>query len=304
MPSTTYQYGTLTRIDKRIRKTFPILIYNHTLSRTLSFHFSSKNLCLLLLLCKLECMIEIDDRLSEKFHQQMDGIYAQDEEQRLCLIAQSYSICENSIAVLSNLRIGKSHIFFGKSCSILGLGKPNTIQTVDSVWEEEIYNRIHPDDWKKRCLQELTFFRKISSSHSKESFSWYLENTMRMCGKDGKFHYWKHRIFYFSGNGQQGISYSLCLYNLTSEDSEAAYLINTMTGERKILLTDENQLLSAREKIILQMIQTGTSSKTIAEQLKISKHTVDRHRQNIITKLRVNNTIEACHKAKRLGMID
>jgi len=46
-------------------------------------------------------MIEIDDRLSEKFHQQMDGIYAQDEEQRLCLIAQSYSICENSIAVLS-----------------------------------------------------------------------------------------------------------------------------------------------------------------------------------------------------------
>lgn len=127
---------------------------------------------------------------------------------------------------------------------------------------------------------------------------------MRMCGKDGKFHYWKHRIFYFSGNGQQGISYSLCLYNLTSEDSEAAYLINTMTGERKILLTDENQLLSAREKIILQMIQTGTSSKRIAEQLKISKHTVDRHRQNIITKLRVNNTIEACHKAKRLGMID
>lgn len=115
-------------------------------------------------------MIEIDERLNQKFHQQMDGVHAQDEEQRLCLIAQSYSICENSIAVLSNLRTGKSHIFFGKSCKILGLGKPSTIQTVDSVWEEEIYNRIHPDDWKKRCLQELTFFRKISSSHSKIYF--------------------------------------------------------------------------------------------------------------------------------------
>ncbi len=32
-------------------------------------------------------MIEIDDKLSRKFHQQMDGVYAQDEEQRLCLIA-------------------------------------------------------------------------------------------------------------------------------------------------------------------------------------------------------------------------
>ena len=249
-------------------------------------------------------MLEIDERLSQKFHQQMDGIYTQDEERRLCLIAQSYSICENFIAVLSNLRTGKSHIFFGKSCKILGLGKSNTIQTVDSVWEEEIYNRIHPDDWKKRCLQELTFFRKVSSSHSKDIFSWYLENTIRMCDKEGEHHYWKHRIFYFSGDGQQGISYSLCLYNLTSEDSEAAYLINTMTGEKKILLTDENQLLSAREKIILQMIQNGKSSKMIAEKLGISKHTVDRHRQNIIAKLQVNNTTEACHKAKRLGLID
>lgn len=249
-------------------------------------------------------MLEIDERLSQKFHQQMDGIYAQDEERRLCLIAQSYSICENSIAVLSNLRTGKSHIFFGKSCKILGLGKSNTIQTVDSVWEEEIYNRIHPDDWKKRCLQELTSFRKVSSSHSKDIFSWYLENTIRMCDKEGEYHYWKHRIFYFSGDGQQGISYSLCLYNLTSEDSEAAYLINTMTGEKKILLTDGNQLLSAREKIILQMIQNGKSSKMIAEKLGISKHTVDRHRQNIIAKLQVNNTTEACHKAKRLGLID
>lgn len=234
----------------------------------------------------------------------MDGVYAQDEEQRLCMIAQSYSICENSIAVLSNLRTGKSHIFFGKSCQILGLGKPNTIQTVDSVWEEEIYHRIHPDDWKKRCLQELTFFRLISSSHSKETFSWYLENTIRMHGKYGEYHYWKHRIFYFSGNGQQGISYSLCLYNLTSEDSGTAYLINSMTGEKKILLTNEHQLLSEREKLVLRMIQKGKSSKMIADRLEISKHTVDRHRQNIIAKLRVNNTTEACHKAEELGMID
>lgn len=234
----------------------------------------------------------------------MDGVYAQDEEHRLCLIAQSYSICENSIAVLSNLRTGKSHIFFGKSCEILGLGKSDTTQTVDSVWEEEIFNRIHPDDWRKRCLQELTFFRMMSSAHAKEMFSWYLENAMRMCGKNGEYHYWRHRIFYFSGNGQQGISYALCLYNLIPEDSGGAYLINTLTGEKKILLIDENHILSDRERIVLQMIQSGKSSKMIADRLEISKHTVDRHRQNIIAKLRVNNTIEACHKAKILGVID
>ena len=77
-----------------------------------------------------------------------------------------------------------------------------------------------------------------------------------------------------------------------------------MTGERKLLVIDENHILSEREKFILQMIQNGKSSKMIADRLEISKHTVDRHRQNIIAKLRVNNTTEACHQAKRLGLID
>ena len=144
----------------------------------------------------------------------------------------------------------------------------------------------------------------MSSSHSKEMFSWYLENTMRMCGKDGEYHYWKHRIFYFSGSGQQGVSYSLCLYNLTSEDNGQDCLVNTMTGEKKLLVIDEHHILTEREKFVLQMIQNGKSSKMIADRLEISKHTVDRHRQNIIAKLQVNNTTEACHKAKRLGLID
>ena len=182
-------------------------------------------------------MVEIDDRLSKKFHQQMDGVYAQDEEHRLCLAAQSYAICEKSIAVLSNLRTDKSHIFFGESCEILGLGKSHTTQTVDSVWEEEIFNRIHPDDWKKRCLQELTFFRLVSSFHSKEMFSWYLENTMRMCGKDGEYHYWRHRIFYFSGNGQQGVSYALCLYKhgLQRKQDSAKQRSNINTTMKKYI---------------------------------------------------------------------
>ncbi len=55
---------------------------------------------------------------------------------------------------------------------------------------------------------------------------------------------------------------------------------------------------------MLQLIRNGKSSKLIAELLEISKHTVDRHRQNIIGKLQVNNTTEACHKAKILGLID
>lgn len=81
-------------------------------------------------------------------------------------------------------------------------------------------------------------------------------------------------------------------------------MVNTLTGERRKLDVESNSLLSEREISVLQLIRNGKSSKLIAELLEISKHTVDRHRQNIIGKLQVSNTTEACHKAKILGLID
>ena len=55
-------------------------------------------------------MIEINDKLNEKLCQQMDGQLEEDEELQLRLIAKSYALCENAIAVLSNHRTNKSHI--------------------------------------------------------------------------------------------------------------------------------------------------------------------------------------------------
>ncbi|MFV0588025.1 response regulator transcription factor, partial [Bacteroides reticulotermitis] len=62
-------------------------------------------------------------------------------------------------------------------------------------------------------------------------------------------------------------------------------------------------LLSSREKEILQLIDRGKISKDISELLSISKNTVDRHRQNILEKLRVKNSIEACRIAKLMKLI-
>lgn len=56
-------------------------------------------------------MIEINDKLDEKLRQQMDGRLEEDEELQLRFVAKAYAICENSIAVLSNLRTNKSHIY-------------------------------------------------------------------------------------------------------------------------------------------------------------------------------------------------
>ncbi len=59
--------------------------------------------------------------------------------------------------------------------------------------------------------------------------------------------------------------------------------------------------LSSREKEILKGIAYGKASKQIAEDLNISKHTVDTHRRNMIEKTGAANTTELVNKATKEG---
>jgi DNA-binding CsgD family transcriptional regulator len=80
-------------------------------------------------------------------------------------------------------------------------------------------------------------------------------------------------------------------------------IINTMDGSIIQQTEVENSnFLSVREKEILNMIQLG-KSKEIADILFISINTVNRHRQNILEKMRVSNTTEACTLASKLRWI-
>ena len=65
----------------------------------------------------------------------------------------------------------------------------------------------------------------------------------------------------------------------------------------------ESKILSDREIQVLRLIDKGLISKQIADTLSISIHTVSRHRQEILAKLQVRNSIEACRVAKDLGLL-
>lgn len=248
-------------------------------------------------------MVEINKKLKDKFLQQNDGTIITAEETRLRAVAESYALCENSIAVLSNLRTDKSYIHFGGNSKFFDFKPVGYSMVFDSAWEEIIFEKIHPDDLKKSNLQELSFFRMVSSSHSKEAFAWHMETIVRMKDKTGSYLPVKHRIHYLGSSGKAGICYALCLYNITQENYNFAYIINSQTGEKRILEATPSSILTEQEKRILKMVQEGKASKIIAEKLDISKCTVDRHRQNIISKLQVGNTTEAVFKAKQLGII-
>lgn len=81
--------------------------------------------------------------------------------------AYNYAKIENAIAVLSDLRAKVSYIFYGKFSHIFGLGRDVSEMTMASIWEEDIFSRIHPDDLTDKHLHELCFLHFIKQQPRK-----------------------------------------------------------------------------------------------------------------------------------------
>jgi two-component system response regulator NreC len=75
------------------------------------------------------------------------------------------------------------------------------------------------------------------------------------------------------------------------------YLTRSKEGREADDLTD-------REREVLRLIAEGLTGKEIAELLSLSVHTVERHRQNIMAKLRLHNRAELIKYAIRKGLIE
>lgn len=83
-------------------------------------------------------------------------------------------------------------------------------------------------------------------------------------------------------------------------------LVNIKTGEIiPFPLTEEaNIKLTKREIEILKLVNKGMFSKEISDNLSISIHTVNNHRQNILQKMNTDNVVEAINYARKLGLLD
>ena len=82
----------------------------------------------------------------------------------------------------------------------------------------------------------------------------------------------------------------------------AVKLIEREKQERKTLPIEEYGV-TEREIEILKMIASEMTNDEIAETLEISKRTVDAHRQNLLHKLRVRNTVGLIKIAYELRLI-
>ena len=220
-------------------------------------------------------------------------------------IAKVYAQTENAIAVLSDLVSDKSYIYYGNIAATLGLTKEKS--EIASIWEKDVLERIHSDDLTEKYRMELYFFHFLKGIAQDHRRDYHVSSAVRMKTPHGNYLSVWHRIFYIKSTSNGSIGLVLCLYSFSSHPGPSSYegvIVNTATGE--IVKTSKPELdniLSEREKEILTLIKNGKLSKEIAAKLSISLHTVNRHRQNILEKLHVNNSFEACYKAECLGWI-
>jgi DNA-binding NarL/FixJ family response regulator len=68
-------------------------------------------------------------------------------------------------------------------------------------------------------------------------------------------------------------------------------------------IEDSYELLSSREREVLQLIAEGKSNKDIANLLHLSLHTVETHRGNILQKLNLHSVPELILYAVRKGVV-
>ena len=64
----------------------------------------------------------------------------------------------------------------------------------------------------------------------------------------------------------------------------------------------DSELLSSREREVLQLVAEGKTSNQIAEKLHISGKTVETHRQQVMFKLNIKNVAELTKYALRVGL--
>lgn len=213
-------------------------------------------------------------------------------------MALMYSRIENAISVLSDMQADKSYVYSSGAALALGLDFRELPVEIDSIWEEDILKKIHPDDKLKKYIHELRFFKLLESANFAQYPEYSVLSRLRMKDKNARYRPVQHRMFYVYSPFNKKLRFALCLYNLAIDEplhrASEFLIVNSVTGE---VIEDDKlnyrNILSKREMEILRLVGEGHTSKEIADLLSISINTVSRHRQNILEKLNVKNSITA-----------
>lgn len=170
--------------------------------------------------------------------------------------------------------------------------------------------KIHPEDLQKLSISGITALKIFLNMGNDEKLNHKVINEYRMLNADGQYVRMveQYQILELDSVGQVWLMMTIVDVspNQGMLDSCKSQLLNFRTGKFLPLeIPQDVQFeLSKREAEILKLIKMGLLSKEISDQLTISVHTVNTHRQKLLKKLGANNSFEAVMFASKYGLLD
>ncbi|MCM0316354.1 LuxR C-terminal-related transcriptional regulator [Bacteroides fragilis] len=166
---------------------------------------------------------------------------------------------------------------------------------------------IHPDDIDHGLLVRKKIYSILRSFSNEEKMNYKAIHEMRVRNIRGEYIriIEQEQVLALDKSGNIWLMLSVIDIDASHElEIIKSHLYNFNTGEQIFVdLSDTlDEPLTNRELEVLRLMKKGLLSKEIANTLKVSINTINSHRQNILYKLRVDNSIEAVNCACRLGL--
>ena len=167
---------------------------------------------------------------------------------------------------------------------------------IEASQELDIEKMVHPDDLEivRRIDKKVWEFLDTLPEEEKLAYKYIYELRVLERGKYVRMIY-QMRILAFKDDNFLGMGIIDLAPEQSANTSVRFQIKNCLTDEIVPFAIESatDVLLTPREREILALAKEGMFSKEISEKLNISIHTVNRHRQNILKKLQVDNIIEA-----------
>ena len=174
---------------------------------------------------------------------------------------------------------------------------------------EPVLEIIHPGDIHYGLLVRKKIYSLLSSLSAEEKMKHKMIHEMRVKNVRGEYIriIEQEQAIELDKSGNIWLMLSVIDVDASHESEiTKSHLYNFETGEQIFIdLSDTlEEPLTNRELSVLQLMKQGLLSKEIAHSLNVSINTINTYRQNILLKLKANNSIEAVNIAQRLGLLN
>lgn len=225
-------------------------------------------------------------------------------------LAQAVVSVTGGSAIITDASCDHCYLFMGSMASLLGISDSYPVsKDIDSSDEDIIYSLMHPEDLVDKRMLEYDYFRFVDSLPGVEKLEFQATCRIRMRNFQEEYSVIDNTTQVICPSPSGKIWLILCTYSLSSDQTWKGIISPAIKNNRSgdivnLCYQDQRKkILTEREKEILLLIKAGKASKQIADILAISIHTVNRHRQNILEKLSVTNSIEAINAVDSMKLL-